>query len=206
LNTKSKKKEVIERIPRILSKTEVPFLYDAWDYAYIRRCTPEDLEEILNIQQTIIDELKKEKFEVVNSDDMKQYLQKHNIYFLGIQTPIGICSYSYTIFDGHFSFVQYFDNTSECATFQSAVLPKFQENDLHSHLLRATIKEAKKRGSQIIVSVIPKTNKVLLDIFKKHDFEIVRKAIKNAEYSDKYVLYRNLASDKNGTLCCPNSS
>ncbi|NDV59261.1 GNAT family N-acetyltransferase [Bacteroides sp. 519] len=166
---------------------------------YIRLCNPEDYQEILDIQNVIMADLKSNKnerlFIPTQNNQIKDFLNRKDIYFLCVQTPEGICAYSYTFFSSEVEFdLSYNFEQNKVATFDTVVvLPNWRGNKLHEHLLNISIEEAKKRDYDLMAATVDPENIYSINNFVANGFEILKNA-KDAQYEgyERYIVYKKL--------------
>lgn len=168
---------------------------------WIRQCSINDYERIVEIQNIIMEKLKncnnKKLFICTENDKIKSFLEQDNIFFICVETSKKeICAYSYTFFKNQDEYdLGYKFKNTEVATFDTVVvLPDFRGNKLQDILSKISINEAKKRCCEIIASTVSPDNIHSVNNFISNDFKILD-IIDNTEPYEgykRYVMYKEL--------------
>jgi len=161
---------------------------------YFRQCVNNDYSMIVDIQNKIVEELIKthneKMFFPTNNEIIKEFLCHKDVYFICLQIPDGICSYSYTCFNGISDLNYYFKN-EEVATFDTVVvLPQFRGNKLQSQLIKITELEAKKRNMSILAAIVSPDNIHSVNNFMDNKFKILKRII--YKKLKRYIVYKYL--------------
>jgi len=185
------------KIPNlILNKNPLHEIKDC----YMRQCCPDDYTEISGIQKTVVADLATKEhtqlFIPTEENVIRDFLERDDVLFLCVETPDGICAYSYTFFsnDIEYNLCSYFD-IRDVATFDTVVvLPPFRGNKLHDQLLKVSIQEAKKRNSNIIASTVSPDNIHSVNNFIKNGFEILKILNGGEGYEGykRYIMYKKI--------------
>jgi ribosomal protein S18 acetylase RimI-like enzyme len=165
-------------------------------HCIIRKCTENDYDSIIDIQDIIINELKNSNnlflFIPTDNDEIKVALKDENYFFICAQTSEGICAYSCTTFMNNFD-IGLFDIfiNKKIAIFDTVVVaPQYRGNKLQSKLIYISENEARNKGFDILVTTVSPNNIQSFNNFIENNFRIlVLTCYKNL---DRYLLYKHL--------------
>lgn len=160
---------------------------------YFRQCATDDYSTIIEIQGKIMIDLGNNEglFVPTENDKIKEFFEQDDIYFICVQTPNGICAYSYTLFNDKTDYINVNFKNKKVATFDTVVvLPEFRGNKLQQKLLEISCEEALKRNYDIVASIVSPDNIISINNFIINDFEIL-KIIKFKEYN-RYIVYKKI--------------
>jgi len=160
---------------------------------YFRQCINDDYSAIIEIQEKVIADLKcnDEIFVPTEKDKIKEFFEQDDIYFVCVQTPNGICAYSYTLFNDKTDYINVNFKNKKVATFDTVVvLPEFRGNNLQQKLLEISCEEAMKRNYDIIASIVSLKNIPSINNFITNGFKILK--ITKFKEHDRYIVYKKL--------------
>jgi ribosomal protein S18 acetylase RimI-like enzyme len=169
---------------------------------YFRHCSLDDFSVITEIQDKAMEDLRKNQlnglFIPTENDQIKEFLEQEDIFFICAQTPDGICAYSCTFFNNKIEYdLSYNFKNKRVATFDTVVvLSDFRGNKLHDKLLKISIEEAKKRNYEIMAATVSPDNFHSINNFIENGFKILKikfiSETKSHEEYKRYIVYKSL--------------